>query len=45
MADDVDAQRLFALLPDLHAPLTLKLLGRPRGWDRLARAGMALFGR
>ncbi|BBX22108.1 hypothetical protein MTER_15190 [Mycolicibacter terrae] len=26
-------------------PLALKLLGRPRGWDRLLRAGTALFGR
>ncbi|OHV06684.1 nuclear transport factor 2 family protein [Mycobacterium talmoniae] len=27
------------------SPLVVKLLGRPRGWDRLARAGTALFGR
>jgi ketosteroid isomerase-like protein len=26
-------------------PLVLKLVGRPRGWDRLARTGAALFGR
>ncbi|ORV10350.1 nuclear transport factor 2 family protein [Mycobacterium celatum] len=26
-------------------PLVLKLLGRPRGWGRLARAGAALFKR
>lgn len=26
-------------------PLALTLLGRPRGWDRLLRAGTALFGR
>lgn len=27
------------------APLVAKLLGRPRGWDRLARTGAALFKR
>jgi len=26
-------------------PLVLTLVGRPRGWDRLARAGAVLFGR
>lgn len=26
-------------------PLVVKLVGRPRGWERLARTGAALFGR